>query len=408
VTPKEDIYNFASKLATLINSIKASDVDQQSKSAILDFYQDYLAQGYSLARKIKYLTTLKCIGLQLDKPFQIATRQDIATWVSKLESANYSAWTKRDYKVILKVFFRWLKKSEAYPSEVDWIKASRARNHTLPEQLITEEEVKRIAERATHPRDKALVLVLYESGCRIGEILSLTIGNVEFDEYGGILLVNGKTGQRRVRIIASAPALALWIDNHPLRDHPDAPLWINLGAKNRCQTLTYGGAKSLVKEIVYRAGIKKRVYPHLFRHSRATHLANHLTESQLKQHFGWVQGSAMASVYVHLSGRDVDRALLELNGINLNKEEEAGKFKAIDCPRCKNRNSPISKFCNRCGLALDLKAAIELDETRNKADKLITDLIKDSKVIDSLMEAVERIKSSPQKARQVRFTAYRI
>jgi integrase len=390
---KEDIYNYASKLATSIKGIRASDIDHGSKSAILEFYQDYLAQGYSPARKLKYLTMLKSISLQLGKPFQNATKQDIAGWVAKLESANYSEWTKRDYKVALRIFFRWLKQSETYPSEVDWIKASRSRNHTLPEQLITEDEVKQIAESANHPRDKAFVLVLYESGCRIGEILSLMIRNVEFDEYGCVLLVDGKTGQRRVRIIASAPKLASWIDNHPLRDQPDAPLWVNLGAKNRRQALTYGGAKSILKEIVDRAGIKKRVYPHLFRHSRATHLANHLTESQLKQHFGWIQGSSMASVYVHLSGRDVDRALLELNGINVSKEKEAEKFKAIDCPRCKTKNSPISKFCSSCGLALDLKTAIELDETKSKADKIITELVKEPGVVDVLLEAIGQIRS---------------
>ena len=390
---KEDIYNYASKLATSIKGIRASDIDHGSKSAILEFYQDYLAQGYSPARKLKYLTMLKSISLQLGKPFQNATKQDIAGWVAKLESANYSEWTKRDYKVVLRIFYRWLKQSETYPSEVDWIKASRSRNHTLPEQLITQDEVKRIAESANHPRDKAFVLVLYESGCRIGEVLSLTIGNVQFDEYGCILLVDGKTGQRRVRIIASAPQLASWIDNHPLREQRDAPLWVNLGAKNRRQALTYGGARSMLKELANRAKIKKRVYPHLFRHSRATHLANHLTESQLKQHFGWIQGSSMASVYVHLSGRDVDRALLELNGINVSKEKEAEKFKAIDCPRCKTKNSPISKFCSSCGLALDLKVAIELDETRSKADKVITALVKEPGVVDVLLEAIGRLKS---------------
>lgn len=393
VISKKDIYNFEGQLARLISKIKCSDIDQKNKTDILEFYQDYLVQGYSSARKIKYLTLLRSISSQLEKPFRNATRQDIARWVSRLESSDYSDCTKRDHKVAIKVFFRWLRKSNSYPTEVDWIKASRSMNRTLPEQLISEAEVKCIAENALHPRDKAFVLMLYESGCRIGEILSLTIGNVAFDEFGCILLVNGKTGQRRVRIIASAPALALWIDNHPLREHPDAPLWLNLGAKNRCQPVRYGGAISLLKELADRAGIRKRLYPHLFRHSRATHLANHLTESQLKQHFGWTQGSNMASVYVHLSGRDVDHALLELNGINLRKEKQPEDFQAIDCPRCKNKNSPISKFCNCCGLALDIKSAIQLDEARNRADRLITELIKDPKVIDVLINAIDRIRS---------------
>jgi len=44
-------------------------------------------------------------------------------------------------------------------------------------------------------------------------------------------------------------------------------------------------------------------------------MANYLTEAQMNLYFGWVQGSDMPSVYVHLSGRDVDDAILKANGI---------------------------------------------------------------------------------------------
>ncbi len=64
------------------------------------------------------------------------------------------------------------------------------------------------------------------------------------------------------------------------------------------------------------AGIQKRgLYLHLFRHSRATELASYLTEAQMKQYFGWVRNSDTPSVYVHMGGRDVDRALLRYYGV---------------------------------------------------------------------------------------------
>ena len=63
--------------------------------------------------------------------------------------------------------------------------------------------------------------------------------------------------------------------------------------------------------------MKKRIYPHLFRHYRTTRLANVLTEAQLKQLFGWVQVSRIATTYVYLSGRDVDNALLKLHGMRV-------------------------------------------------------------------------------------------
>jgi len=104
-------------------------------------------------------------------------------------------------------------------------------------------------------------------------------------------MVNGKTGSRRVRIIASVPALATWLNNHLLRDNPNSALWISQGTRDRNLPLKYRTAAWIIKRVARETGIKKRVYPHLFRHSRATELAKHLTEVQMKQMFGWVQGS---------------------------------------------------------------------------------------------------------------------
>jgi hypothetical protein len=252
--------------------------------------------------------------------------------------------------------------------------------------------VKRLVESASHPRDKGLILVLYESGCRPGEILTLRIKHVQFDEYGAVLIVNGKTGHRRVRIIASAPALATWMDNHPHKNNPESPLWVSIGVRNNGSILKYGAAKDVLKKLAVKAGIRKRIYPYLFRHSRATRLANALTDAQLKQLFGWVQDSRMASTYVHLSGRDVDSALLKLHGIQINDEEKQEKFGVVLCPRCKNKNSPASKFCNACGLGLHMKFVMELDDARIKADRLMTELVKRPEVLDVLIKALEKMK----------------
>src|SRR3990170_8862810 len=117
----------------------------------------------------------------------------------------------------------------------------------LPEEILTEDDIKKLVESANNLRDKAFILVLYESGCRIGEILSLRIRNVQFDDYGAALIVSGKTGDRRVRIIASAPKLCSWLDNHPLREDIDSPLWVTLGTRDRNEAFSYGAAKAMLK-----------------------------------------------------------------------------------------------------------------------------------------------------------------
>ena len=195
-------------------------------------------------------------------------------------------------------------------------------------------------------------------------------------------------------MIASAPKLQQWVENHPFKGNPEAPLWVTIGTSSRNKVWNYGTAKDVIKKIAKKAGIKKHVYPHLFRHSRATHLANHLTEAQMKQYFGWVQGSDMASVYVHLSGRDVDNALLKLNGMKVEEGKKEDTLKAKVCPRCGARNSPDAKFCSNCGLCLDDKTAVEVDELRLKADKLMSELVKNPKVLNALLKGVEELKRS--------------
>jgi len=112
----------------------------------------------------------------------------------------------------------------------------------------------------------------------------------------------------------------------------------------------------------------------------------------MKQYFGWVQGSDTASVYVHLSGRDLDNALLRLNGIKVKDERKDEQIKPLVCPRCKANNSPDAKFCSYCGLCLDPKTAIRIDELRAKADKLMAELIKNPNVLEALLEGLEKLK----------------
>lgn len=232
-----------------------------------------------------------------------------------------------------------------------------------------------MVEVATNPRDKAFIFVLYESGCRIGEILTLRMKDLEFDEYGAFLNVNGKTGSRRVRIIKSVPLLNIWLNCNKYSKNPDAPLWVKLNDP-KMEFMTCHAFRSLLKNVVRKAGINKRIYPHLFRHSRATHLASQISESLLKQHMGWTQSSNMTATYVHLSGQELDKALLKASGVQISDKSKEDKLNIIHCPRCRNDNSAGSKYCFSCGFCFDLKIAIEIDETKKKVNELLDTLVK--------------------------------
>lgn len=356
-----DIHNSAEKLESYLNKFRESDqIPLDNKHAILKFANHSRAQGNQPATIMKDIIALVHVTEFLGKSFESAKLEDIVKVCSKIENTKWTAWTKRTTKITLKKFYKWLRGSEYYPDEVRWIKTSlKLREQKLPD-ILTEAEVLKLVQAADNPRDKAIVMMLYESGCRIGEILSLRISNVHMNEYGATINVSGKTGARRILLLASAPLLAQWLENHPLRDDADSPLWVtkfNRSARNEngYAQLGYAAVNKLLDTLAKKAKIGKRIHPHLFRHTRATHLANKLTEAQMKQLFGWTQGSRMADVYVHLSGRDVDHALLELHGLapKQNKEE---RLRLKSCPRCQERNSPDAVYCKRCAFPLDAEA----------------------------------------------------
>jgi hypothetical protein len=122
----------------------------------------------------------------------------------------------------------------------------------------------------------------------------------------------GKTGARRLLIIESEPHVTQWLEEHP-DPRPQRPLWCKIDQGNPHEQIGYNYIRLRLLERAHkRAGIEKPVNPHHFRHSRATQLANWLTEAQLCGWFGWVQGSKVPARYVHLSGRDIDTAYLAL------------------------------------------------------------------------------------------------
>jgi len=386
-----DIHNYEKKFIQTIKNLEKSSISKRNKEIILKFKDKCIINGLGKPRIIKYLWVLRIFAKYMNKDFDKTDKQDIEGLVSSIQQQDLSVHTKHCYKVILKRFYKWLKgNDEDYPLEVKWIKCNVKRSECkLPSEgdLLSEEDVKKLIETCEHPRDKAFLSMLYESGCRVGEIASLQIGNVSFDEHGILIVVEGKTGSRKLRLIASTPYLSTWLQSHPLKDNKEAPLWICFGSTNHNLAVRYSTIRGLLIRLMRKTGIKKRINPHSFRHARATYLANHLTEFQMNQYFGWVQGSDMPSVYVHLSGRETDAAILELNGIRAEKQHKESELKPRKCPRCEALNPYNGKFCLKCAAVIDINTAIEIEEERKQeigikqiGDELLNALMQDKEI----------------------------
>lgn len=390
---KERIHDRRATLLNLIERVKKSSISEKNKKYILEFKDHLLLDGFSFGRIVKYVYYLSKLASILNKDFDKASIQDLKSLVIGIDQTDYCESTKKEIKIYIKKLYKWIYNEEEYPEIVRWIKPQtrRIEKIKLPEEMLSEDDVQKLIDYASKARDKAFVSTLYESGCRIGELLFLRIKNLKIDEYGAILLIPPmKTGSRRVRIISSTPYLTKWINEHPSRNDPNAYIWLN----NKGTALSYGWVQGKLSKLGLKAGIKKKLNPHNFRHSRATHLANHLTEAQMKEFFGWTQGSEMAAVYVHLSGRDVDDAILNVYGMKTEKNRKESILTPKTCQRCEESNPSGNKFCSKCGLPLDketINQVIQSEFERKKADSILDEMLKIPQYRDIFSEMINKV-----------------
>jgi len=392
------IHNYERMYEVCLRSVKECGLSERNKKFILEFVDDCVLDQLGKPRIIRLVYVLKKVGVAVGKDFDTVTKEDIKKIVMDVETdTRYSPWTKASYKAVVKKFYKWLRKMEdEYPPEVKWIKANiRARDKKMlsQEDLLTEEEMQAAIRACLHPRDRALLALLSESGARISEIGNLTLRKVSLDKRGCILSLEGKTGCRRIRVVWSSRYLVEWLNSHPAKEK-DAPLWFNVGARRFLQQMTYAGMQKVIKNAFKRAKIKKRVYAHLFRHSRASIMANHMTEFQMNAYFGWIQGSKMAATYVHLSGKNLDDTIYKINGMEAEAKPQQAVTQPRICARCQTVNAPDGKYCATCGEIVDPKVAIEAQQSLLDEQKVtnVTNEVMNQLMLDQEVQAIMKRK----------------
>jgi site-specific recombinase XerD len=376
-------------LVNLLNKIEKISGEKNSKNvrAWVDFLR---ACGANIKTILKNMYCISVFAKYMPSSAQYskATKEEIASAIAKVEGSDYSSRTKQNVKITVKAFYKhFLGEDYYYPKQVAWIKATAKSNKKmLPEDILDEDEVLSMIEAADNARDKAIIALLYDSGIRVGELLSLRKKDVDLNNEIAHVIVNGKTGMRKVPILFSAPYLSNYLEivrDKELNEH----LWTAIGTwKEHNKLVEPAAIRKLLQIAGKRAGIRKRIYPHLFRHSRATYYANKLTEQQLKAFFGWTGDSKMVSTYVHMSGRDIDDAVLQAYG-KKPREALAPKLTEKVCPRCRFANGIDFLHCKRCGAPLDARAAVEAvedeDTTRASVAKMITS---DPKLMEKVIQ----------------------
>jgi len=316
--------------------------------------------------------------------------------ITKYDIEEYILWRKKNNKpktvhndiVDLRLFFKELKPENDFFNDIH----STAPKNKLPvSELVNEKDVQKLVDACSNQRDRTLIFMYWDSAARLNELLDLNIRNIEFDEYGAVIIPDGKTGMRRIRLIECVPDLQTLVNMHPMRDNPDAPLFVTsrkYGTEPR--RLDSHTVQNMMKTVAKHAGVKKNIHPHAFRHGRITNLAkNGFIEADLRIIAGWEDNSKMPSIYIHLSGADVEEKKLKKAGIlKITEEEQKSPMLPKECPRCKTMNAYDSQYCMTCSMVLDPKIAQEIE---NKTQHDTKKFMKMSEEIDMLKNGMKML-----------------
>ncbi len=104
---------------------------------------------------------------------------------------------------------------------------------------------------------------------------------------------------------------------------------------------------------------------------------------------GWTGKSDMPDIYIHMSGADVEEKILRFHGlIDEEGDAEPEPMEPWTCPRpnCGFKNPADNRFCGRCTLARDVKAAEDISKAKDKTSKDLMDLIDENPAVFELYQ----------------------
>lgn len=391
------IYKEKDRLRRQEALLENSPINETNKTYIKEFKSYLTANRIGTLRIIRYMLDLRLVNERFkDKDYSLWTSKDVIEVLEKIENQDLKDHTKNEYRKSLRKFFKWKMKK-------DWEGfehlAGDKKIDTKPD-ILSKDEVLKLIDNTKHPRDKAIVALLYEGGLRIGELASITIKDLQFNKFGGKVKVRGKTGERLIPFVISESYIKNWLQMHP-DPYENNLLFVGIGSKKLGQPILYEMYNKILRTSVKNADIRKRVTPHTLRHTRATHLASKLTESEMCQYLGWRMGSDMPRVYVHLSGRDIDNAIYnKVYGLETEEEKEDEKIMPSICPRCKEKCGPTSEYCFRCGMPLDEDKILLMEkEGKNTMDKFLEVSKINPQMLEEfkkMLELVETINANPK------------
>ena len=247
------------------------------------------------------------------------TLQDLEEYVYQTYRDSNRTRTQSRQMSGLRAFYRFLlyhNYIEDDPSEL--LDMPKLDKH-LP-SVLTVEEIDRIIaaidmSKPEGQRNRAIIEMLYGSGLRVSELVTLKLSNMYLNEH--YMLVEGKGSKQRLVPISdeALKQFELWLQDRNRLDVK--PEYIDYAFVNRYgRGLTRVMIFTIIKQLAAAADIRKNISPHTLRHSFATHLLQNGADLRIIQQLLGHETITTTEIYTHVDVQDLRKAILQYHPAN--------------------------------------------------------------------------------------------
>ena len=280
-------------------------------NSLIDSYKDFLIyeKGLSENTVSAYISDINKVSGQ-EEYFDIENFLP-DTYLMSSNNKNYSGSTKKRIQSSINQFLKYLI-DENYIANIEINNVSIMTEKKLP-HVLSPNEIDKLIDFYNHDlfissRNKTIIDFMYSTGCRVSELINVEESDIDIEE--AFVRLEGKGSKQRIVPLGSKVLINL--ESYlPLRNKDrkskNNKLFISKSYKNLDRTAVF----RIIKSTGVKAGIHKELYPHILRHSAATHMLEGGCDLRTVQEFLGHSSVSTTQIYTKVTKAFLEEAFIE-------------------------------------------------------------------------------------------------
>ena len=280
---------------------------EDSKKGFESFLR--LEKSLSANSVAAYINDINKLMMFLDEnykklPPEKVKLEHLKSFVEHINDRGVSPRTQARTISGIKSFFKYLLMEGKIVADPTSLLESPKIGRKLPD-VLSMEEIDMLIDaielnKSEGQRNKAMLETLYSCGLRVSELVNLKVTNLFFDQ--GFIKVEGKAGKERLVPISekAIEEISLYLANYrktlKINKESENILFLNRRGKKLSRVMIF----TIIKGLAERVGLDKKISPHTFRHSFATHLINGGADLRAVQEMLGHESILTTEIYTHL------------------------------------------------------------------------------------------------------------